>query len=583
MKRLFAFVSLTLALAFGVAAPAVADVDDFHFDSFTGEYFLGADEAGHSTLRTVETLVAVFPEFDQNRGIRRELVDRYDGHPTELKVVSVTDEAGQPREWSSDSDGDFVVLTIAGDNYVHGQQTYVITYEQRFVTRYFADTGADEFYWDTNGTGWGQPFGSVTANVHIADELRKSLTGRVAGYAGYESSTDPATIVELPDGFSFSATNLQAGQNVTLAIAFEPGTFTPRPSGFTDSIWPALAAIGAALAVLAAAAAGFVRMRVLRDAPSRGLIIPEYLPPKGVNLFYSANTIRKVSRATAAELIKLAVDGNIRILEEERRGKFTLEFLHDDGLDKDEKSFINAIFEYKPAPGTRKKLKSSDSRAAKSILSLNGRVSKYMVEKGYRRKIPAMRVAWVVIAATLASLAGVVFSIMALDQDYGGRWPLLTLVVSVLAAAATYVLVAKSPLDAKGVELRDYLKGLHEYIDLAETDRLQFLQSPEGALRSRVSVDDPAQVVKLNERLLPYAVLFGEEKRWAQELGRYYEQTGSQPEWYSGASGFNAALFASSIGSVSSTASSSFSASSGGSGGGGSSGGGGGGGGGGGV
>ena len=70
------------------AAPsAPAGLDDFAFDSFDASYELGRDDEGRATLRTVETIVAVFPEFDQNRGFIRDLVRDYDGHSTELEVV----------------------------------------------------------------------------------------------------------------------------------------------------------------------------------------------------------------------------------------------------------------------------------------------------------------------------------------------------------------------------------------------------------------------------------------------------------------------------------------------------------------
>jgi uncharacterized membrane protein len=86
----------------------------------------------------------------------------------------------------------------------------------------------------------------------------------------------------------------------------------------------------------------------------------------------------------------------------------------------------------------------------------------------------------------------------------------------------------------------------------------------------------------LYEALLPYAVVFGQEKEWAQQLATMYS-AGQSPYWYSGdVAAFNAATFAAGIGSLTSTAAAS-SSTSGGSGGGGFSGGGGGGGGGGGV
>ena len=73
-----------------VSAPnALTNVNDFVFESLDVEYELGRDADGRSTLRTVEHFVAVFPEFDQNRGMIRAVPAIYDGHSTELQIVSV--------------------------------------------------------------------------------------------------------------------------------------------------------------------------------------------------------------------------------------------------------------------------------------------------------------------------------------------------------------------------------------------------------------------------------------------------------------------------------------------------------------
>src|SRR4051812_11429141 len=99
-----------LALAFGAAAaasPAVAGVDDFTFESLDVQYYLDRDAEGHATLRTVETFVADFPDFDQNRGIVRNIPisygsdDPYDPRrvDTQLHIVSVTDEDGVAVYW----------------------------------------------------------------------------------------------------------------------------------------------------------------------------------------------------------------------------------------------------------------------------------------------------------------------------------------------------------------------------------------------------------------------------------------------------------------------------------------------------
>ena len=114
---------------------------------------------------------------------------------------------------------------------------------------------------------------------------------------------------------------------------------------------------------------------------------------------------------------------------------------------------------------------------------------------------------------------------------------------------------ARSP---KGVETRDYLLGLKSYIDLAEADRLKYLQSPEGVEKTPISADDPAQLIKLFEDLLPYAILFGLEKEWAKQFKDLYKQP---PEWYSGnTSTFNAIYLANALHGFSVANSATFSA-----------------------
>ena len=150
----------------------------------------------------------------------------------------------------------------------------------------------------------------------------------------------------------------------------------------------------------------------------------------------------------------------------------------------------------------------------------------------------------------------------------------------VLAGIVFYLSFGKVLTD-KGLALRRHLAGLKRYIGVAEVERLQMLQSPEGAEKVKVDAADEKQLVKLYERVLPYAVLFGQEKEWSAQLGKYYEQVGEQPDWYSGQGVFNAAVFSAGMSNLSSTAVSisSFESSTGGSTGGGFAGGGGGGGG----
>ena len=64
LKRLAAATLAIWLLPLG----AHASVEDFHFESFQAEYRITIDRDGLATLNVQETLVPVFPDFDQNRG-----------------------------------------------------------------------------------------------------------------------------------------------------------------------------------------------------------------------------------------------------------------------------------------------------------------------------------------------------------------------------------------------------------------------------------------------------------------------------------------------------------------------------------
>ncbi|WP_210478925.1 DUF2207 domain-containing protein [Naasia sp. SYSU D00948] len=592
---------LALLLAvLGAAAPVAADVDDFEFSSFEADYTLGRDEEGRSTLHTVERLTAEFPETDQNRGIRRALVDEYQGAPTDLRVLSVTDGDGAPLEWESEEEDEFLLVTIASDDYVHGSHTYVITYEQRNVTLTGGDGEPDEFYWDVNGTGWAQPFGRVTGRLHLDAGLASALTGDAACYTGAEGSDERCPITTERSGgetvLVAEDTHLGPGENVTLAVGFAAGTFVPRDDSLFASPFGAILLLSIALLLATVAGALVFRVSRLRDARGRPVIVPEYLPLPAPDLLVSAVLLHRTRRAVAASLVSLAVRGVVRIVEEEgSRGKpsFTVQFAGMEGRPRlgsgpkepsaTERKLIRAFFG-KPKPRERVRLDPRNTRLGKAVHDVLRGVRQDAVDQGYQR-LPASGPRTLLgVLAVLGMVATLVSAFVLIAAALGGIVPVLALLLAPVGILAL-VLPAHRPLTKRGAEVRDALLGIRDYLRLAEAERMRMLQSPEGALRVEGS---DGSVLHLYEQLLPHAVLFGVEKDWAEVLGTWYEREGSEPEWFAGPAGFHAGAFSSGISSLSASASttysgSSSSSSSGGSSGGGFSGGGGGGGGGGGV
>ncbi|MHC2997716.1 DUF2207 domain-containing protein [Microbacterium sp. HJ5] len=589
-RRRRALVAGLIALALGAGMmlagvlPARADVNDFVFESLDVEYRLDRAEDGSSTVTVVETFVAVFPEFDQNRGMQRRLPDSYLGAPLHPELVSLTDGDGRPRESEVESEDGYYVMTSRAGDYVHGRQTYVFTYTLDNVTRFFDDTGVDEFYWNVNGTEWQQPFGRVTARVTLPSDLADALTGSQACYVGYEGSTQTCPISSDGDGVEASASPVEPFQTMTIAVAFDEGTFTQFDPSYLASPWGWLQAIAGLGMVGAIVFAGVMRSRHLRDEPGRPVIIAEYTPPRAVDALESAVMLGHMTKAIPAEVLEQAVVGSIRIVEGERKffggAKLRAVLIDPSRADGDGRMLLDGLFP-SGAPGEEFEFGRTDTRFSSAAQSILKAANQELVNRGLRREVPARVRVLPLLAAIGAAVLIFLTGFAALDNLVYPLVPILMIVGSVLATIWVGGMVSRKPLTAAGAETRDHLRGLEQFIEWAEADRIRMLQSPQGAERMPVDTTDPRVMLRLYETLLPYAVVFGQEKDWARELAVLYGE-GNSPGWYSGTSGFNAASFSSGISTLSSSTASS-SSTSGGSSGGGSAGGGGGGGGGGGV
>ncbi len=574
----FAFLCLlTVSVSPAAAAP---NVNNFVIQNYHIEYFLSQDGQGRSSLITVETIDAVFPEIDQNHGIERAVPAVYDGHPTGLQFTSVTDANGNALMYSTRDTNNNEILRIgSADRYVHGLQSYKIVYAQSDVTKYFGNTNDDEFYWDTNGTEWAVPIKALNVDVHIDDKLAKALTHKQQCYIGQAGSSNTCVITPTKDGFSIGDTSLNPYENISIAIGFNPHTFTvykvPPIQKFMV-VWVTLIIISVLSAFIVIIWLVWQASRRSNRLAEIKTIIPEYLPPKDVSVSTAGGILNKTNKVFTAQLIDLAVRHYIKIYQTReksffRRANFELEIVQDvSTLKAEEREILNDLFGA-PSVGARLDMGTlRRNRAIGLLLSDNQtKVASSILGQYALRARNDVQSAWFKRVARNLFILGIVTL---------SPWFIFPVFVSLIIA---WVL---KPLTDKGLELVRYLKGLEMYIKVAETDRLRMLQSPEGAAKLDAPVDtnDKRQLIKLYERVLPYAILFGQEKDWNKQLGQYYESVNESPSWYSGNNAvFNAAVFSSAISNFNQVATYSdpSSSSSGGSGGGGSSGGGGGGGG----
>lgn len=570
--------SLTVGL--GAPAKAVSSTNNFTISNYQIDYYLGKNSDGHSTLKTVEKIDALFPLSDQNHGIERAIPQVYDGHTVHMQVMSVTDRVGKQIPYSTSKSNDNQVIRIGDANsYVYGLQHYEITYVQQDVTKYFTNNNSDEFYWDTNGTDWAVPIQSLTVNLHIQEGLG-ALNNKQSCYVGVAGSTTTCLLSRTTDGYTTQASNLSSSQNVTIDIGFQPKTFAVYEMTLADRVavfWKYSFVITFLISLVLLAIFHRRYSQKTNRSHDRSTIIPEYLPPKDASVTVAASIYNKPGATFSAQLIDFAVRHYIKIYQTSekslfRLAQYELEIVKDIAdLRDEEREILNDIF---PTTAVGTRLKMDDLKNNRTSIAMKMRDNPKKLNDSIRgiyglRARDPRQTKWFI----CAGIVMLILAALTLSQ-----WFLAVAVGSFIYAYMLW------PLTDKGLTLFYYLEGLKLYIKVAEQDRLKMLQSPEGAekIDTTIDVNDPRQLVKLYERVLPYAILFGQEKDWNNQLGRYYESINQSPDWYVGTSPvFNAVIFSSAISSFNSAAtySSPTSSSSGGSGGGGFSGGGGGGGG----
>lgn len=552
---------LTALLVWLPASTAHADVDDFTFESFTGDYFLSRSADQRSQLYVVETLVAVFPEFDQNKGLVRTLPKTQSGIDLDTDVVSVTGPDGAAVPWWTEEDDDWIYVLTGDDSYVHGEQEYTFRYTMSDVVVRFpdpdADTGSDsgteEFYWDTVGTDHPQPVDRADITVHVVGSAAAGLLdGAASCYQGAEGSTDACEIAGPETGaqwpydaaswaswhgasaagavsFTAHATGLGADENVTVALGFTPGTFAaptaPPPPAYPWWQW-ILPVLGLAVAVLGLPLLLVVRW-MLRRNPDRTPVVVRYTPADDESLTLSAGVLDVPARALAAHTVDLAVRDVIEIHgtgDRDDPEDFELVLVDPTGLDADDRRVVQTLFGRTAQAGARVGLADFTASPPQRAVTYVRRIDEFTVQRGYRAKRPA----W---AGRLRTgvMFGAVLTAWFLLRDLGETVVPDGIILAGMIACALAFLAAfairmpETVLTVAGGMHAHELDGIRQYLGLAEEERLRAAQAPQtadlvSAGRRRYGDDSPGSVVNVYERLLPYAVLFGMEDEWAKVI-----------------------------------------------------------------
>ena len=567
LKRLF--LGAVFALILMPINNTFADAQDFYFEDFTADYYLTKLEDGTSNLHVKEVLTAVFPEMNQNHGITRTIpytnqggANRTVANEAALNLTVLRN--GKPENINKivENDGYFTVYIGSASEYVYGEQVYTLEYDYTDVITEFTVDGENvsgidgakkafqELYWDANGTGWKQEFGKLTARLHVPEEVHENMFDRAWCYVGSygEKGEDRCVITPTEDGYSFGTEDLAAGENLTFVTEFKPDTFNVV---LEKSYILIILLVGETVLVAIFLMRKYLRWRktakTQHDLYKNTFVAPQYQPPE--NNIYVADGeqvyLKKTESSYVATLLELAVSKAVTIkkIENEKKYDWAVILNVEPGeLSSSQKEMMNIIagdgglakgdeYPIQKHKASRYLATCAEDYRKEAIRKLERHGYLVKDENKNGSGFTVMRLVWIVLLFYFFMVGGLPFIVNNLGDllipsqnaiIVGGKNVLLVmLIIFIVFCVSSWILKRQTNkykrYTEKGIKLVKYLEGLELYINMAEADRLKFLQSVEGADTSN------AGIVKLYEKLLPWASLFGAEESWVKELKKYYE------------------------------------------------------------
>ena len=557
MKKLVLFLMVVVGSL--LSLPVSAGVQDFYFSDFTADYYLSKDGEGVSHLKVVENLTAEFPEFNQNKGICRQIpFTNQNGANLTLPNLSRAnikltrngkEEPIYSIEKNTEKNNYYYDVCTGTNDYVTGTQKYTFEYEFTKVVTEFVENGREfqELYWDTNGNGWQQRFDKLTARLHF--ENPAVWSGESWCYVGKYGAkgSERCTITKIEDGVEFSTEKLAVRENLSFDVELLPKSFVvPEPDANYTYVW-----LTVALAVICGLwiMISFVKFMKTRDKANyyKGIFVkPEYQAHKEYSLPEMAELyLGKKKDAKVAMLLELVVNKKIELKKGEGKREWSIIVKNLDGLGKEYLDLL-AILNGGTTPHVGNEFEIKSRTATTTLVTLRNTMQK-KIERDLKKdglatdkwkygthngegfgSVIASTVIGSIVTGMIGLMALATFDdIWGLSATYGGEMVFMDHFFVVAIAMIVLTVFISSWLSQmtnkykdfteKGLEASRYMDGLELYISMAEADRMKMLQSVKGVDTS------PKGIVKLYEKLLPYAAVFGLEESWMEEMKKYCE------------------------------------------------------------
>ena len=405
----------------------------------------------------------------------------------------------------SSSNGYRILQIGEADTYVQGNYVYVLDYSLKYAVNYFDDH--DELYLNITGDSWEVPISASTVTIHLPAEAMDVIC-----YTGAYGSTEQNCSLDNTDKKNIVvsiAQPLGMYEGYTVAVSLPKGSIANTEN--EQRLQWVLSNIGI---FLPAPVLLLVIPWVKKNGKNKkGTVIPNYHPPKDMFPILSGFLYSKrlQNKYITADIIDLAVRGYIKIKQiSKKKYELIRTEKEDTDLDSIEQELLEGLFKGQESVQMDKISSSFYTTVNRIAVSSDKELYKKELFSKNRKKMKVKLLSFGILTVVL----GVMISSWLILNAANGWFLGILFSGFVMIICSTQIDIRSS----KGNDIYYELLGLRMYIDTAEEKRIEFH-------------NDPKKYLGVFEKLLPYAMIFGLEKKWAKEFEDLYT---TPPDWYVG-------------------------------------------------
>lgn len=405
---------------------------------------------------------------------------------------------------------------------IEGEYVFVIKYTMKNAINYFNDH--DELYLNIAGNLWDVPIKNLSATISVPGKIIDKIC--YTGIVGSKQSDCKFTDISETKTSVTPTKNLAKGEDITIAISMPKNTLKDiRGKQALDFL---LSNIGLLLPIPILILGLYLKKKYKRE--NKFTVISHYQPPKNIfpllaGIIYSKSFLPK---HITAQIVQLALDGHIKIKQEGKRDYILVK----DHIEKEiSEETIRALYADLFKGKNEISIRNLSSDFYTTVDSLRKDLNTKLYSESYfSKKSKKLRDKFLTIGLVGCFFTIVIASYFAAIGATGWAVGLF------ISCIILIILSSKIELrDTLGMKVFTELKGLEMYINTAEKYRIEFNNNPK-------------KYMGVFETLLPYAIIFGLEKKWAKEFMDLYKEP---PSWYVGDfSTFNSYILINSLSSV---------------------------------